>query len=175
MRKSAVTVLAALFMAGFAASNASAVHIMKNEITDGIRIELHVMDSEPFYTADEVKADPELEGMLIVGGAKPMSADAHPNCHMIVHVYDAQTDEPFTDAKVSMAYQALDAEGKPQGAAINVPVAVMQVIGQGAETTHYGNNVVLPDGTYDVTVTANDKSAVFHIVVDSDEGSESHM
>lgn len=177
MKKETVFALTALFIAGLGVLNANAVHVMKTETTDGVRIELHVMDAEPFYTADQVKANPELEGMLIVGGAQPMAGDADPspNCHMIVHVYDAQTDKPFTDAKVSMKYQMLDATGAPQGAETNVPVAIMQVIGQGAETTHYGNNVVLPDGTYAVTVVANGKSAVFHIVVASDENGEAHM
>lgn len=175
MRKPAVLFLAALFIAGFGVSNAKAVHIMKTETTDGLRIELHVMEAEPFYTADEVKADPSLEGMLIVGGAQPMAEDAHPNCHLIVHIYDVQTDKPLSDAKVSMKYQALDKEGAPQGAATDVPVVIMQVIGKGAETTHYGNNVVLPDGTYDVTVVANGKPTVFHIVVAAGEEDESHM
>lgn len=177
MKKTAKTVLAVLFVSALGMMNANAVHIMKTKTTDGLRIELHVMEAEPFYTADQVKADSSLKGMLIVGGAKPMATDAtpSPNCHLIVHVFDAQTDKPLSDAKVSMKYQLLGKDGKPQGAATDVPVAVMQVIGKGAETTHYGNNVVLPDGTYDVTVVANGKSAVFHIVVSSEEESSDHM
>lgn len=177
MRKSLTFVIAALFLAMAGIMNARAVHIMKTKTTDGLRMELHVMQAEPFYSADQVKADPSLKGMLIVGGAKPLQPDANPkpNCHLIVHVFNAKTDKPLSDAKVSMKYQLLGKDGKPQGPAKDVPVAIMQVIGKGAATTHYGNNVVLPDGTYDVTVVANGKTAVFHIVVSSDEKSSGHM
>ncbi len=145
---------------------AKADHIMKTITTDGLRIELHVMPAEPFYTADQVKANPTLEGMLIVGGAKPMVPDAHPHpdYHLIVHVFDARTNQAISDANVSMTYQA-EMQGQPVGVETRVPVVVMQVIGKGPETTHYGNNVLLPDGTYAVTVVANGKQAVFHIDV----------
>ena len=171
MRSSSTRIaLATALLTGMAAWPAQAIDIVKTQTTDGLRIEMHVMQAEPFYTADQVKANPELEGMLIVGGAAPLQPDGtpRPNCHLIVHVYDARSNKAITDATVAMKYQPLSADGKPQGAAIRVPVAVMQVIGKGPETTHYGNNVVLPEGTYDVTVTVNGKDTVFHIVVSGD-------
>ena len=165
-RKSAQLVLAVLFSLGIGVLPAKAANIMKSATVDGLHIELHVMPAEPFYTADQVRANPALEGMLIVDGEKPLAPDAqpHPNCHLIVHVFDAQTGKALTDAKVIMKYQPVK-EGKLQGMATQVPVVIMQVIGKGSETTHYGNNVVLPHGTYAVTVAANGKEAVFHIDV----------
>jgi hypothetical protein len=168
-RTSAGLLLSSLLALGLVASPSQAAHILKSATTDGIRIELHVLPAEPFYTADQVKGNPDLEGMLIVGGAKPLALDAqpHPSCHLIVHVFDAQTDKALTDADVNMEYQLISKHGELKGTTVQVPVVIMQVIGKGPETTHYGNNVVLPDGAYLVTVVANGKKAVFYIDVSS--------
>ncbi len=176
MKKSAVFVFALIFALGLGVLNAEAMQIMKTATVDGLRIELHVMKAEPFYTAEQVKADPKLEGMLIIGGAKPLALDAkaHPNYHLIVHVFNAKTGKPLSNANVSMMYQA-EAQGKPVGVGTKVPVVVMQVIGKGPVSTHYGNNVVLPDGAYVVRVVANDKKAVFHIKVKSKKEKKSEM
>lgn len=167
-RKSSQLAFAVLFSLAIAVlpSKAANIMIMKSAVTDGLRIELHVMPAEPFYTADQVRANPALEGMLIVGGEKPLAPDAqpHPNCHLIAHVFDTKTGKPLTDAKVIMSYQPVK-RGKLRSIATRVPVVIMQVIGKGSETTHYGNNVVLPHGTYAVTVVANGKKAVFRIAV----------
>ncbi len=174
-RKQALSILAACCIVFIGVLPAKAVQIMQTANVNGLRIELHVMEAEPFYTADQVKADSTLEGMLTVGGAAPLQPNAMPapNCHLIVHVYDAQTGKALTDAKVSMKYQQLDADGKPTGMATEVPVTVMQVIGKGPGSTHYGNNVILRDGTYVVNVTANGKNTKFRIVVPSGKQGES--
>jgi hypothetical protein len=82
-RKSAQLVLAVLFSLGIGVLPSKAANIMKSATVDGLRIELDVMPAEPFYTADQVRANPALEGMLIVSGEKPLAPDAqpHPNCH----------------------------------------------------------------------------------------------
>lgn len=173
MAKNSVMFIVLFFVvslaAGLSAFPSGDQNIVKTETTDGLKIELHVLPAEPFYTSDQVKANPELEGMLVRGGAEPLQPDAkaHPNHHLIVHVFDAKTGKPLTDADVSMKYQLTDKQGRPQGTATEVPVVIMQVIGKGAETTHYGNNVVMPDGSYVVTVVANGKKAVFHVDVES--------
>jgi hypothetical protein len=175
MKKSALFVLTSIFALGLGVLNAKAVQIMKTATVDGLRLELHAVKAEPFYTVEQVKANPKLQGMLIIGGAKPLAPDAktHPNCHLIVHVFNAKTGKPLSKAKVSMTYQA-EAQGKAVGVATKVPVVVMQVIGKGPISTHYGNNVVLPDGTYVVTVVANGKKAVFHINVKSISSGSDH-
>jgi len=71
-------------------------------------------------------------------------AEIHPNRHLVIHVFDAKTDKVITDAKVKMSFQSLDEKGIQLGTPVDVPIVVMQAIGKGAESTHYGNNVVLP-------------------------------
>jgi len=169
-RKSGWLIIAAFFLLGFGARAAGADPIEKTATAGGLRLELHVLPAEPFHTAAQVKADPALGGMLAVGGAKPLglAAQPRPNHHLIVHVFDAKTGKALPHAKVTMTYRALDEAGKPKSRWKKVPVVVMRVIGKGPETTHYGNNVVLPDGRWAVAVTANGKKAGFDISVSSE-------
>ena len=54
----------------------------------------------------------------------------------------------------------------------------MEAIGKGAESTHYGNNVVMPAGSYSISVVVNNKQTDFQVML-SDETStqsdEMHM
>jgi len=43
-----------------------------------------------------------------------------------------------------------------------LPVARMHVRGKGPATTHFGNNVKLMPGSYEVKVSVNGKVAMFH-------------
>jgi len=72
-----------------------------------------------------------------------------------VHVFDKKTRQAVTDATVTMSFASLDRKGSPTGGAIAVPVVVMQAIGKGPASTHYGNNVTMPAGRYKVTVSVN--------------------
>ena len=102
-----------------------------------------------------------------MGGARPVAPDAasHPNHHLVVHVFDAKTGKAITDAMVSMNFQRLDDKGRPNGAVVDVPVVVMQAIGKGPQSTHYGNNVAMPNGTYSIAVTVNGKKTEFRLSV----------
>jgi hypothetical protein len=146
---------------------ARAGDMMKTATMNGLRVELHVLPAEPFFTADEVAASHAKEGMLIMGGAKPIApgAASHPNHHLVVHIFDAKTGKAITNAKVSMNFQLLDDPGKPKDAVVDVPVVVMQAIGKGPQSTHYGNNVVMPNGTYSIAVSVNGKKTEFRIAV----------
>ena len=130
-------------------------------------LELHVLPPEPFFSADEVAARHLTAGMLVTGGAAPISPTASPapNHHLVVHIADSKSGQTVTDARVTLDLQALDASGKSTGPTVSVPVVVMQAIGAGATSTHYGNNVVLDPGSYRVTVTVNGTAATFHIKV----------
>ena len=145
----------------------NAKNVMKTTTVGGMRIELHILPAEPFFTADEVTSKKVKEGMLIISGAEPLSPEANtrPNRHLVVHIFDAKTGKAITTAKVSMNFQQLDAKGKPTGDSINVPIVNMQVIGKGLESTHYGNNVVMPAGSYSVTVVANGKKVAFQVML----------
>ena len=98
--------------------------------------------------------------MLVVGGAMPVRMDApsHPNHHLIVHVFDKASGKAVTNATVAISY----AQGS--GSARSLPIVEMQAIGKGPQSTHYGNNLNLPDGTYTVTVTANGNTATFNVM-----------
>ena len=52
-------------------------NVMKTTIAGGMRIELHVLPAEPFFTADEVNLKKVKEGMLIISGAEPLSLDSN--------------------------------------------------------------------------------------------------
>jgi len=102
-----------------------------------------------------------------MGGAAPVAPDAdpRPNHHLVVHVYDAKTGKALTGAKITMKIQNLDEKGNLSGSSTAVPVVIMQAIGKGAESTHYGNNVSMPSGTCLVTVSVNNKKSNFKIAV----------
>jgi hypothetical protein len=141
--------------------------MMKTASMDGLRVELHVLPAEPFFTADEVAASHAKEGMLIMGGAKPVApgAASNPNHHLVVHIFNAKTGKAITNAKISMSFQLLDDTGKPKGAVVDVPVVVMQAVGKGPQSTHYGNNVVMPNGTYCIAVSVNGKKTEFRMAI----------
>jgi|WetSurMetagenome_2_1015567.scaffolds.fasta_scaffold77198_4 hypothetical protein len=158
---------AALIVMILCAASLRADDMMKTATMDGLRVELHVLAAEPFFTAAEVAASHVKEGMLIMGGANPVAIDAvsHPNHHLVVHVFDAKTGKAITDAMVGMNFRLLDDKGRPNGAVVDVPVVVMQAIDKGPQSTHYGNNVVMPNGTYSVAVTVNGKKTEFRLSV----------
>jgi hypothetical protein len=166
-KRSNLLLTAALIAMIVCAASVRAGDMMKAATMDGLRVELHVLPAEPFFTADEVAVGHVKKGMLIMGGAQPVAIDAasHPNHHLVVHVFDAKTGKAITNAMVSMNFQLLDDKGKPHGAVVDVPVVVMQAIGRGPQSTHYGNNVVMPDGTYAIAVTVNGKKTEFRMAV----------
>jgi len=150
-----------------AAAAAPAADIVRTKTVGPYRIELHVLPAEPFFSKADVAAKNVKQGMEIEGGAAPVApdADSHPNHHLVVHVFGKKTGKVITDATVTMSFVSLDGKGKPGAAAVEVPVVVMQAIGKGAPSTHYGNNVTMPSGRYDVTVTVNNKTAMFDVTV----------
>jgi len=146
---------------------APATDLMRTKTVGPYRIELHVLPAEPFFSKAEVAAKNVKEGMEIEGGAAPVApdADSHPNHHLVVHVFDKKSGKAVADATVTMSYVALDAKGKPTSAATEVPVVVMQAVGKGAPSTHYGNNVTMAPGRYDVAVTVNKQKTMFAVTV----------
>jgi hypothetical protein len=157
-----VFVLAIAFTVSVNAGN-----VIKTAIVGGMRIELNILPAEPFFTADEVATKKVQEGMLIISGAEPLSleAETRPNRHLVVHIFHTKTGKAIPTSKVSMNFQQTDAKGKPIGKSVNVPIVIMQVIGKGLESTHYGNNVVMPAGCYSVTVVANGKKVSFQVML----------
>ena len=158
---------AALVPATAVAVSANAADVMRTKTVGAYRVELHVLPAEPFFTKEDVAAKQVKEGMEIEGGAMPVMLDAasHPNHHLVVHVFDKKTHQAITDATVTMSFASVDRKGNPAGERTEVPVVVMQAIGKGPASTHYGNNVTMPPGRYKVTVAVNGQTAVLGATV----------
>ena len=142
MRTSRIWFLAASLISAIVMSaSANAADAMRTKTVGPYRVELHVLPAEPFFSKEEVVAKHVKEGMEIESGAAPVMLDAasHPNHHLIVHVFDKKTGQALTDATVTMKFASLNGKGSPAGAPVEVPVVVMQAIGKGPSSTHYGN------------------------------------
>ena len=99
--------------------------------------------------------------MMHDGGAMGAAVNGpeHPNHHLVVFV--KKDGKPVEDAKVTIAYTQ-----SAWGHWKHLPVARMHVAGKGPETTHYGNNVDLAPGKYEVRVTVNgQRFAIFRITL----------
>jgi hypothetical protein len=140
------------------------------KISGSFRVELQVLPAEPFFSKEEVAAKHITEGMEIEGGAAPVMPDAasHPNHHLIVQLFNKGTGQVVTNATVAMKFGPIDDKGRPAGALVDVPVVVMQAIGKGPSSTHYGNNVTMPAGRYRVLVTVNNDVPAHFIITASD-------
>lgn len=158
---------AAIALAGVFPVTAIAGDGAKDTVVGPYKIELHIMPAEPFFTADEVKTKQTKAGMLIMGGAPPVApdTDSRSNRHLVAHVFKAKTGKAITDAEVKMSFQPLDDKGQLSGSSTDVPIVVMQAVGKGPESTHYGNNVDMPEGSYAVEVSVNGKKAHFQVAV----------
>lgn len=116
-------------------------------------LNLKVLPPETFHGSHaEMMHDSGAAGVAVNGAE-------HPNHHLVVFI--KKGGKPVEDAQVGIAYRA---SGRKQWR--ELPVARMHVAGQGPETTHYGNNVHLRPGNYEVRVTvARVTSATFHITL----------
>lgn len=159
-------VLALIFLVAGAAA-AKADSSMQRRTVGPYRVELHVLPAEPFFTKDDVANKNVKSGMQIEGGAAPVAldADSRPNHHLVVHIFRRRSRTVVTDATVTMSFVAVDDKGKPTGKVVDVPVVVMQAIGGGPASTHYGNNVTMPPGPYQVVVNVDNKRLVFTVKV----------
>ncbi len=154
----------ALMLAVASAASAHAA-VIGRRVVGPDRVELQLLAAEPLFSKEDVAAKHITQGMEIEGGAAPVMPDAasHPNHHLVVQVVKRKTDEVVTNATVTMKFGPINDKGRPAGAQVEVPVVVMQVIGKGPSSTHYGNNVTMPAGRYRVIVTVGAEPAVFNI------------
>lgn len=86
------------------------------------------------------------------GGAEPnfLHGPAHPNHHMVAFL--KKNGKPVEHAKVKIQYKSLSSINSKW---TTLPVVRMHVAGKDLGTTHFGNNVDLPAGTYEVRVTVD--------------------
>jgi hypothetical protein len=96
--------------------------------------------------------------MVRDSGATPnaVNGSAHPNHHLVAFV---KTDGHLVeDANVTISYRKASSDMddmSKSGDWTHLDVVRMHAAGKGLATTHYGNNVHLESGTYDVRVSVN--------------------
>lgn len=93
-------------------------------------------------------------------GAQPnfLNGPDHPNHHLVAFV--RRDNKPVEKAGVDISYRMLSPH---RTGWMKVPVVRMHVTGKGLATTHYGNNVRLMAGNYEVRVKVNgSRPAFFH-------------
>lgn len=101
--------------------------------------------------------------MISSGGAAPYYLDSHikPTHHMVVFL--SKDGKPIENAHVMIRYRLASETGNHgwHWLAVNR----MYARGAGIASTHYGNNLVLAPGKYEVCVKSNGKMVTFHITV----------
>lgn len=124
-------------------------------------VTLKVLPAETFTGA---KAE-----MAKDAGAAPdaVNGPGKPNHHLVAFV--TRDGKPVEDATVTISYRKAPsntASADGTGGWTALGVVRMHVAGKGLETTHYGNNVRLATGTYDVRVSVNGSApATFKVSV----------
>jgi hypothetical protein len=127
--------------------------INETRMAGAYSVDLKVLPAESF-------TGPKAE-MVRDAGAAPetVRGPEHPNHHLVAFV--KKEGQPVERADVQISYRV--ASSSPGGWS-TLPVVRMHVAGKGLATTHYGNNVDLPAGTYQVRVTVDGAGpADFHI------------
>jgi hypothetical protein len=101
--------------------------------------------------------------MVRDAGAQPnlLNGPARPNHHMVAFV--KKSGKPVENANVSIRYREISPK---KGSWMSLPVVRMHVAGKDLATTHYGNNLYLGPGDYEVRVTVDGSGpATFHFTL----------
>lgn len=123
---------------------AQAQTISKTAMAGAYSVTLKVLPAESF-------SGPHAE-MVRDAGAKPnlVGGPVRPNHHMVAFV--KKSGKPVETANVSIRYRELSPKA---GSWMSLPVVRMHVAGKSLATTHYGNNLNLGPGSYEVRVTVD--------------------
>jgi len=167
-----IWLIAVLACLSLVAASAFAADVKLMQKAGSYDLELNLLPAEPFNAP--MTGMSGMSGMsqghagmtmIAKGGAAPVQMDdpSHPNHHLVVHVHDAATHKVVTDATVTISFTPVDANGNATGPATAVPVVMMEASGMGAPSTHYGNNVTMPPGSYRVDVTVNGAKTSFKV------------
>ncbi|MGC8548381.1 MAG: hypothetical protein ACP5M4_01665 [Acidobacteriaceae bacterium] len=161
----------AIAFAALLVPHAAQAQISKTAMAGPYSVNLKILPAEGFMG---MKAPMQREG-----GAMPemVNGATHPNHHMVVFI--KKDGKPVEHAHVKIWYRMSKGEmmdnnkmggmmdnkmGEMKGMNhwMTLPVTRMEVRGKGPATTHFGNNVHLMDGSYEVKVSVNGKVAMFH-------------
>jgi hypothetical protein len=134
---------------------AQAKNVSKTAMAGAYTVNLKVLPAESF-------SGPHAE-MVKDAGAKPdlLNSSAHPNHHLVAFL--RKNGKPVEQATVAIRYRELSPK---QGNWMSLPVVRMHVKGKGLATTHYGNNLRIAPGSYEVQVTVDGSGpATFHFTL----------
>jgi 5-hydroxyisourate hydrolase-like protein (transthyretin family) len=151
----------------FAAPSPAAKVVQQTTQAGPYRLILMIGPLEKMYTQAQVKqshpksGEVMIRGTMVMGGMGMTMGDA-PNHHLEVHVLLKSTGKAVSNATVKIGVWS--AKGK---LVQQVPIAVMQGVKAGANDIHYGNNVALKDGTYQVRVQVGSVKATFNVMLSS--------
>jgi len=123
---------------------ARAQNIIETSMAGTYSVTLSVLPAETFN-------EPHAE-MAWDGGAEAdmLNGPAGPNHHLVAFI--KESGKRVENATVSISYRQLSPKS---GEWMSLPVARMHMAGKSLDTTHYGNNVKLAQGSYEVRVTVN--------------------
>lgn len=157
MQKALLYAAALAFAIGglLVACAAQAQNVSQTAMAGSYSVTLKVLPAESFVGPG---AD-----MAWDGGAKAVTLNGskHPNHHLVAFVQ--KNGKPVEKGRVAIRYRML--APKKTGWK-SLPVARMHVMGKGPETTHYGNNLMLPAGSYEARVSVNGSpAAVFNFTL----------
>jgi len=127
--------------------SAHAQHITKTAQAGAYSVTLEVLPPEAFAGEDAP--------MVRDGGATPNAVDGpvDPNHHLVAFV--KKDGKPVERATVTISYRKASGDMSESSDWTGLEVVRMHAAGKGVATTHYGNNVHLAPGTYDVRVSVN--------------------
>ena len=138
----AATLLAAALLLNLSLARAQNV---SETVTAGVyTITLKILPAEAF-TGPNATMERESGAQ-----ANAMAVPGHQIHHMVVFV--TRGGKPVEHATVEIRYRRV---GPRMSAWNNLPVVRMNEVGKGPETTHYGNNLTMVSGSYDVSVSVN--------------------
>jgi hypothetical protein len=137
--------------------------------TQSYNLSVQVGGMEPMYTPAEVAKNHPKRGEIIFQGQmqmppgmEGMTNTSYPPGwrHLEVHTFDKKTGNV-----VKTVMPQITVTNKVTGQVQNVPVVTMQGLADGVGDFHYGNNVLMPNGAYTVSVVVNGESANFNFAV----------
>lgn len=147
------------------AVGAAAQSLTQHADTAHYRLTLVMGPVERMYTTEEVATMHPRTGEVMTGGMMAMGGEMGTSMamdmrHLEVHVLSRATGAVVTTARCQITI--LD---RRAGKRTEVPVATMHGVAEGPKDWHYGNNVSMPPGAYDVTVVVNGERATFHVTI----------
>lgn len=139
-----LALVAALALGATVAAAETVAPISETTMTGLYSIIVKVLPAESFTGTNAA--------MTWDAGAPPVDLNSplHPNHHLVAFVM--LRSKPVEDANVAIRYR--EVQPRPSHW-ISLPVARMHDAGKRLDTTHYGNNVRLQPGSYEVEVTVD--------------------